>query len=34
MGTDPETAVIILKSLGVDMVGTNCSFGVNLWLIL
>ena len=30
MGTDPETAVIILKSLGADMVGTNCSFGPEL----
>jgi len=27
MGTDPYTAVLILKSLGADMVGTNCSFG-------
>ena len=27
MGTDPLTAVAILKSLGADMVGTNCSFG-------
>ncbi len=30
MGTDPETAVIILKSLDADMVGTNCSFGPKL----
>ncbi|NSW92296.1 MAG: homocysteine S-methyltransferase family protein [Firmicutes bacterium] len=30
MGTDPQTAVIILKSLGADMVGTNCSFGPEL----
>jgi 5-methyltetrahydrofolate--homocysteine methyltransferase len=27
MGTDPYTAVAVLKSLGADMVGTNCSFG-------
>ena len=27
MGTDPYTAVLVLKSLGADMVGTNCSFG-------
>lgn len=27
MGTDPLTAVTILRSLGADMVGTNCSFG-------
>lgn len=27
MGTDPFTAVAVLKSLGVDMVGANCSFG-------
>lgn len=27
MGTDPETVVLVLKSLGADMVGTNCSFG-------
>lgn len=27
MGTDVETTVIILKSLGADMIGTNCSFG-------
>jgi 5-methyltetrahydrofolate--homocysteine methyltransferase len=27
MGTDPCTAVTVLKSLGADMVGTNCSFG-------
>ncbi len=32
MGTDPKTAVIILKSLGADMVGTNCSFGPELML--
>jgi len=27
MGTDPFTAVAVLKSLGVDMAGVNCSFG-------
>lgn len=27
MGTDPYTAVVVLKSLGADMIGTNCSFG-------
>jgi 5-methyltetrahydrofolate--homocysteine methyltransferase len=27
MGTDPFIAVTVLRSLGVDMVGTNCSFG-------
>ena len=27
MGTDPFIAVTVLKSLGVDMVGANCSFG-------
>jgi 5-methyltetrahydrofolate--homocysteine methyltransferase len=27
MGTDPCTAVTVLKSLGADVVGTNCSFG-------
>jgi 5-methyltetrahydrofolate--homocysteine methyltransferase len=27
MGTSPSTAVHILKALGADMVGTNCSFG-------
>lgn len=27
MGTDPFIAGIILKSLGADMIGTNCSFG-------
>ncbi len=27
MGTDPFTAVAVLKALGVDMAGTNCSFG-------
>ena len=27
MGTDPLTAVTTLRSLGADMVGTNCSFG-------
>jgi 5-methyltetrahydrofolate--homocysteine methyltransferase len=27
MGTDPLTAVAILKSMGAEMVGTNCSFG-------
>ena len=32
MGTDPETAVVILKSLGAGMVGTNCSFGPELML--
>lgn len=26
-GTDPETAVVVLQSLGVDMIGTNCSTG-------
>lgn len=30
MGTDPETAVVILKSLGADLIGTNCSFGPEL----
>ena len=30
MGTEPETAVLILKSLGADIVGTNCSFGPEL----
>lgn len=27
MGTDPFIAVSVLKSLGADMVGANCSFG-------
>lgn len=27
MGTDPLTAVTVLRSLGADIVGTNCSFG-------
>ncbi len=27
MGTDPYTAVLVLRSLGADMVGANCSFG-------
>lgn len=27
MGTDPFVAVAVLRSLGADMVGTNCSFG-------
>lgn len=27
MGTDPFVAVTVLKSLGADLVGTNCSFG-------
>ncbi|NMA33045.1 MAG: homocysteine methyltransferase [Clostridiaceae bacterium] len=27
MGTDPFTAVSVLKSMGADMVGANCSFG-------
>lgn len=27
MGTDPATAVTVLKALGADMVGTNCSLG-------
>lgn len=27
MGTDPVTAGIVLKSLGADMIGSNCSFG-------
>lgn len=27
MGTDPLTAAIVLKSLGADMIGSNCSFG-------
>lgn len=26
-GTDPETAVIVLQSLGVDAIGVNCSTG-------
>lgn len=26
-GTDPETAIVVLQSLGVDMIGTNCSTG-------
>ncbi|HHV97232.1 MAG TPA: homocysteine methyltransferase [Clostridiaceae bacterium] len=30
MGTDPETVVLILKSLGADLIGTNCSFGPEL----
>ncbi|NLC68451.1 MAG: homocysteine methyltransferase [Clostridiaceae bacterium] len=32
MGTDPQTAVVILKTLGADMVGTNCSFGAKYML--
>lgn len=27
MGTDPFVAVMVLKALGADLVGTNCSFG-------
>jgi 5-methyltetrahydrofolate--homocysteine methyltransferase len=27
MGTDPVVAAIVLKALGADMVGANCSFG-------
>ncbi|MCX7843496.1 MAG: homocysteine S-methyltransferase family protein [Clostridia bacterium] len=27
MGTDPYTVAVVLKSLGADMVGTNCSSG-------
>jgi 5-methyltetrahydrofolate--homocysteine methyltransferase len=27
MGTDPAVAVTVLRSLGADLVGTNCSFG-------
>lgn len=27
MGTDPYIAALVLKSLGADMIGTNCSFG-------
>ena len=27
MGTDPYTAAVILKSLGADLVGINCSYG-------
>lgn len=27
MGSDPLTVVLVLKSLGADIVGTNCSFG-------
>lgn len=27
MGTEPFVAVTVLKSLGADLVGTNCSFG-------
>jgi len=27
MGTDPYIAALILKSIGADMAGTNCSFG-------
>lgn len=27
MGTDPFTAVSVIKSMGADMVGANCSFG-------
>jgi 5-methyltetrahydrofolate--homocysteine methyltransferase len=27
MGTDTFTAILVLKSLGADMVGANCSFG-------
>ena len=34
MGTDPYLAAIILKSLGADMVGINCSFGAEHMLDL
>ncbi|HEX2947176.1 MAG TPA: homocysteine S-methyltransferase family protein [Clostridia bacterium] len=27
MGTDPFIAVLVLRSIGADMAGTNCSFG-------
>ncbi len=27
MGTDPFIAAVVLKSIGADMAGTNCSFG-------
>lgn len=27
MGTDPKVAAIVLKALGADLVGANCSFG-------
>jgi len=27
MGSDPYTAALVMKSLGADMIGTNCSFG-------
>ena len=27
MGTDPYVAAVVLKSLGADLAGTNCSFG-------
>jgi 5-methyltetrahydrofolate--homocysteine methyltransferase len=27
MGTDPMVAAVVLKSLGADMIGTNCSLG-------
>ncbi|MCX7923411.1 MAG: homocysteine S-methyltransferase family protein [Clostridia bacterium] len=27
MGTDPYIAAVVLKSLGADMIGTNCSLG-------
>lgn len=27
MGTDPYVAALVLKSIGADMAGTNCSFG-------
>ncbi len=30
MGTDPRTAGIVLKSLGADIIGANCSFGPEL----
>ena len=26
-GTDPETAIVVLQSLGADVVGVNCSTG-------
>ena len=32
MGTDPYTAAVVLKSLGADMVGVNCSFGPDMML--
>lgn len=27
MGTDPRTAAVVLKSMGADMIGVNCSVG-------